>query len=205
MGIDHPYDVTGSELVARHREEWRAATQHPFLDGLRDRSLPEVAFRTWLVQDYLFVFDLLRFQGRLLSVAPRAGQRVLSAGLVTLEAELGWLESQAAQLDLSLDLNRHPVTEAYRRRLLSYAEDWARGITALWTGERAYLESWTRVAPGGPAYRDFVQRWTHPGFGAYVRELERLVDAAGPDKEAFVTVCALERQFWDMAWSSAHI
>ncbi len=190
--------------MARHREAWRAATQHPFLDGLRDGSLPEAAFRTWLVQDYLFVFDLLRFQARLLSVAPRAGQRVLGEGLVTLEAELGWFESQAARLRLPLDLNRHPVTEAYRRRLLSYAEDWAVGITALWTGERAYLDSWTRLASGGPVYREFVQHWTHPDFDAYVRELEQLVDAAGPDEEAFVTVCRLERQFWEMAWSSAH-
>jgi thiaminase/transcriptional activator TenA len=189
--------------VARHPEEWGAATRHPFLEGVRDGSLPEAAFGTWLVQDYLFVFDLLRFQGRLLSVAPRAGQRVLVGGLVALEAELGWFESQAARLHLRLDLERHSVTKAYRRRLLFYADDWARGITALWTGERAYLESWSGMAPGTAAYREFVEHWTHPDFSAYVGELERLVEAAGPDEGAFLAVCGLERNFWEMAWSSA--
>lgn len=189
--------------MAGHPAEWTAATHHPFLEGVRDGSLPEAAFRTWLVQDYLFVSDLLRFQSRLLSVAPRAGQRLLVGGLVALEAELGWFESQAVRLDLRFDLERHSVTEAYRRRLLSYADDWARGITALWTGERTYLESWSGVAPGAPAYREFVEHWTHPDFSAYVGELERQVDAAGPDEEAFVEVCSLERQFWEMAWSSA--
>ena len=189
--------------MARHPAEWTAATHHPFLEGVRDGSLPEAAFRTWLVQDYLFVSDLLRFQSRLLSVAPRAGQRLLVGGLVALEAELGWFESQGVRLDLRFDLERHSVTEAYRRRLLSYADDWARGITALWTGERTYLESWSGVAPGAPAYREFVEHWTHPDFSAYVGELERQVDAAGPDEEAFSEVCSLERQFWEMAWSSA--
>jgi thiaminase/transcriptional activator TenA len=195
--------VTGSELLARHRQEWLAATQHPFLDGVGDGSLPQPAFRTWLIQDYLFVFDLLRFQSRLLSVAPRAGQRVVSGGLVALDSELGWFEGQAARLGLSLDASRHPFTETYRRTLLSYAEDWGAGITALWTGERTYLDSWTGVAPGAPAYREFVEHWTHPEFGVYVRELEQLANAAGPDEMAFLTICGLERQFWEMAWTSA--
>jgi thiaminase/transcriptional activator TenA len=170
---------------------------------MRDGSLPPAAFQTWLLQDYRFVSDLLRFQARLLSVAPRAGQRALAGGLAALEGELGWFENLAKRLRLQLDVERHPVTEAYRQRLLSYAEDWAPGITALWTGERAYLESWCGVAPSAPAYREFVDHWTHPDFGAYVRDLERLVDACGPDEEAFHAICGLERDFWEMAWNSA--
>jgi len=58
------------------------------------------------------------------------------------------------------------------------------------------------VAPGAPAYREFVERWTHPDFGGYVRDLESLVDACGPDEEAFLAICGLERDFWEMAWNS---
>ena len=195
--------MTGAELVARHAEAWRAATRHPFLDGVRDGSLPAAAFHTWLVQDYLFVSDLLRFQARLLAVAPRAGQRALAGGLAALEAELVWFEAQAGRLRLRLEAERHPVTEAYRRRLLSFAEEWAAGITALWTGERAYLESWSGASPGALSYREFVEHWTHPDFAAYVGDLERLAGDAGPDEGAFLAVCGLERDFWDMAWASA--
>jgi thiaminase/transcriptional activator TenA len=195
--------VTGSDLVSRHPKEWRAATHHPFLDATRDGSLPPAAFQTWLLQDYVFVADLLRFQAQLLSVAPRVGQRALAGGLAALENELGWFENQAERLRLQLDVKRHPVTEAYRQRLLSYAHDWASGITALWTGERAYLESWSGVAPSAPAYREFVEHWTHPDFGAYVGDLETLVDACGGDEEAFLAMCGLERDFWEMAWNSA--
>jgi thiaminase/transcriptional activator TenA len=95
------------------------------------------------------------------------------------------------------------VTAAYRERLASDADDWMRGITALWTGERAYFESWSGEAPSAPAYRAFVEHWTHPEFGAYVRDLEALVDASGADAGAFLAVCRLERDFWEMAWNSA--
>jgi len=195
--------MTGNELVSRYPYEWRSATGHPFLEAIRDGSLPGAAFRVWLQQDYVFVADLLRFQATLLSIAPRGGQDALAAGLAALESELGWFEQQAEHMQLPLGVKRHRVTEAYRQRLLSYANDWTSGITALWTGERAYLESWSGVAPSAPAYHEFVEHWTQPDFREYVRELETLVDASGGDEEAFLAVCKLEQDFWEMAWNSA--
>ena len=201
----HPCHVTGSDLISRFPSEWHAATHHPFLEATRDGSLPAAAFHTWLQQDYVFVADLLRFQARLLSIAPREGQRALTGGLAPLEGELVWFEDQAERLQLRLDVKRHPVTEAYRQRLLSYADNWASGITALWTGERAYFESWSGVAPDATAYREFVEHWTHPEFDVYVRDLAALVDTCGADEEAFLAVCSLERDFWEMAWNSARV
>ncbi|MCP1762590.1 thiaminase [Bradyrhizobium japonicum] len=40
--------------------EWRAYTEHPFTSGLADGSLPEAAFRHYLVQDYLFLIEFAR-------------------------------------------------------------------------------------------------------------------------------------------------
>jgi len=191
------------ELVAQHRSVWESATKAPFLDAVRDGSLAEAAFEKWLVQDYLFVRDLLRFQAHLLAVAPRSGQRVLAGGLVALEAEMAWFEGHAARRGIGFERERHRTTEAYRRQLNSNAVDWKSGITALWAGERAYLESWSGVAPGAAAYRDFVAHWTDPGFSAYVAELATLVDAAGADESTFLDICALERDFWEMAGESA--
>ena len=71
------------------------------------------------------------------------------------------------------------------------------------TGELAYLEAWRGAAPGAPAYRAFVEHWTTPDFARYVDDLGLQVDSAGADEEAFLAVCALEREFWEMAWTSA--
>ena len=40
--------------------EWRAYTEHSFTEGLADGSLPEAAFRHYLVQDYLFLIEFAR-------------------------------------------------------------------------------------------------------------------------------------------------
>ena len=41
-------------------EEWRAYTNHPFVAGLADGSLPEACFRHYLGQDYLFLIHFAR-------------------------------------------------------------------------------------------------------------------------------------------------
>lgn len=41
-------------------DEWHAYVTHPFVAGLIDGSLPEAAFRRYLVQDYLFLFHFAR-------------------------------------------------------------------------------------------------------------------------------------------------
>ena len=192
---------TCAGLVAAHPEQWRAAVSHPFLDGVRDGSLPERAFRAWLVQDHLFVADLLAFQARLLAAAPRGAQAVLAGGLVALEAELGWMEAHAAGLGLELDVAPHPTTAAYRAHREAVLRDgYAAAVTALWALERAYLEAWRGAAPGAAGYRELVEHWTVPEFDTYVEGLAAAADAAGPSEAAFVATARLERDFWEMAW-----
>jgi thiaminase/transcriptional activator TenA len=43
--------------------DWQAYTHHAFLNALADGSLPEVAFRHYLVQDYLFLIHFARAYG----------------------------------------------------------------------------------------------------------------------------------------------
>jgi thiaminase/transcriptional activator TenA len=198
------------ELLRRHAAEWRAATRHPFLDGVRDGTLPADAFRSWLAQDRLFVEDLLRFQARLLARAPRHAQAVLAGGLVALEAELGWFEAQAGERGLRPDVERQPATEGYRRLLAELdGRPFAAGLVALWALERAYLDAWGWASPGHPSYRPFVEHWTVPAFGAYVaglaaaadRALAESPEGAGPAEAAFGETVRAERAFWEMAWN----
>ena len=44
-------------------DEWRRYIEHPFVQGLGDGSLPEAAFRHYLVQDYLFLIQFARAYG----------------------------------------------------------------------------------------------------------------------------------------------
>jgi thiaminase len=193
--------VPVTDLLVRHAEAWRGATRHPFLDAVRDGSLPAAAFDTWLVQDAHFVAELLRFQARLLARAPRAAQPVLAGGCVSLVEELAWFAELAAVRGLDLAAGRLPVTDTYVRLLERLdGADVPTGLTALWTIERTYLDAWSSALPGAPAYREFVEHWTVPGFAGYVSELEAAADAAGPvDDGVFLEVVEAETAFWSMA------
>ena len=147
-----------ADLVKRHADEWQAATRHPFLDSVREGTLAIGAFQTWLVQDYLFVGDLLTYQSRLLARAPRASQAVLIGGLAALEEELTWFEAHAETRRWRLDADREPATAQYRSTMVGLEDAPPTvGLAALWAIERAYLESWQSALPGAPAYQDFVE------------------------------------------------
>jgi len=174
--------------------------QHPFLDAVRDGTLPATAFAGWLTQDALFVRDLLGFQARLLARAPRGAERVLAGGLVSLVDELDWFDEQARAGGLDLAVAPLPVTTAYADLLGRLdAARYPVAITALWALERVYLLGWQHAAPGAPAFRDCVQHWTDPGFAAYVTALGDLADAAGAPPDAVAEVLALEAAFWGAA------
>lgn len=195
--------MPASVLLERHAGAWREATDHPFLDGVREGTLFPGAFAAWLVQDYHFAADLLAFQARLLALAPRSPQAVLAGGLVGLEAELTWFEQQARRRTLDLTAPRHPTAEAYRaelERLLK--EPFAVAITGLWALELAYLVAWQGAAPGAPDYREFVDHWTTPEFANYVAGLGVHATASAAGEAAWLRIVRLERAFWDMAMES---
>jgi thiaminase/transcriptional activator TenA len=193
--------VPVAELLQRQNAAWAGATAHPFLAAVRDGVLPPSSFDTWLVQDALFVADLLRFQARLLARAPRPAQAVLAAGAVALVEELTWFEEQAAVRGLDLTAPALPATTAYAALLDRLdAAGVGTALTALWTIERTYLDAWSQAAPGAAPYREFVEHWTVPGFAGYVAGLEAAADTVGSaGEEVFLEVVAAEVAFWDMA------
>jgi len=182
-------------------ELWTAATQHPFLDGVRDGSLPVEALDTWLAQDAVFVADLLRFQARLLARAPRSDQAVLAGGAVALVEELDWFERLAADRGLDLAAEPLPATLAYRELLQRLdTAAYADALGCLQVVERVYLDAWRSALPGAPAYAELVEHWTTPGFAAYVDALTAAAERAGrPDEELVAAVLRQEAAFWTMA------
>lgn len=178
---------------------WTAATQHPFLEAVRDGTISDSAFDRWLEQDVLFVGDLLTFQARLLARAPRAAQSVLAGGCGALVAELDWFEVQAKQRGISLEQGPLPQTLAYRALLQRLdAEDFDAAVTALWVLERVYLLGWAAAASPSSPFGEFVEHWTAPAFAEYVDQLGELAEASGRD-QLVGDVLAHEIAFWDMA------
>lgn len=194
-----------AELLVRHADAWARATRSPFLDAVRDGSLPPAVFDTWLVQDAHFLGDLLRFQARLLARAPRPAQGVLAGGCVALVGELDWFGRVAAARGLDLDAPQLPATIAYGDLLYRLdAADVGTALVALWAVERAYLDAWSAARPGAELYRPFVEHWTTPAFAAYVAGLEAAADGAAVDDAGagdaavFLEVAEAEAAFWEM-------
>lgn len=196
------------ELIARQPDLWRAATRHPFLDGVRDGTLPAAALDRWLAQDALYVETLLRVQARLLARAPRADQLVLARGLVALADELVWFGTLANARAFDLGVAPLPANAAYCAALADCdGSPYAVASVALWTVERAYLDAWLGARPGAEPYRALVEHWTTPEFAAYVAGLAEAADralAASPADHAaavaaFEIVARHERAFWGMA------
>ncbi|PRC52014.1 TenA family transcriptional regulator, partial [Mycobacterium sp. ITM-2017-0098] len=85
---------------------------HRFLDAVRDGTIADQDFNRWLVQDALFVRDLLTFQARLLARAVRPAQTALAAGCAALVSELDWFDEQAAARAIDMNQPALPATLA---------------------------------------------------------------------------------------------
>jgi thiaminase/transcriptional activator TenA len=199
--------MRAQDLIADDAELWHAATHHPFLDEVRDGSLDPAAFSRWLVQDHHFALALTRAEARYLANAPREDFDVLLRGMEAMVAELAWFEQKAKGGSLELAAPIHSTARAYVDYLQATTyEPYAVQLTALWALERAYLEAWRTALPGAPAYREFVEHWTNPGYAAWLDELEAAANrvlARGGEAErgAFRWIARYERDFWQMAYS----
>lgn len=204
--------TTVRALVAESPERWRAATRHPFLDGVRDGSLPPAAFDRWLEQDLLFVETLARAWARVLLTAPAADLALLADGIAAFVAEVQWLSDVAVTRRLPVPAVPLPTTAAYQAHLLEVArQPLPVALTAMWAVEAAYLEAWQGARPGAAEYQTFVEHWTDDAFSAFVGRLERAADraladapAAGIDAagDALRRTADLEAAFWAMTWTA---
>jgi thiaminase/transcriptional activator TenA len=182
-----------------HDSLWSAATRHPFLDAVRDGTITDDAFDRWLVQDAVFVTDLLTFQARLLARADRPAQAVLAAGCAALVDELDWFDAKAADRGLDMTQPALPATLAYRElleRLDAAPADAA--LTALWVIEQVYLLAWSYAASADSPFAEFTEHWSTPEFADYVSGLGERAD---PDRhqDLVAEVLTHEVAFWDMA------
>jgi thiaminase/transcriptional activator TenA len=213
-----------ARLKAQAAAEWQAYTGHPFTDAMADGSLPEAAFRHYLVQDYLFLIEFARAYALAVYKSPnladmREGAGGLSA-ILDVEMDLhvklcaGWGLSrddleQAPPAAETLAYTRYVLDAGMRGDLLSLK-------VALAPCVIGYAEIATRLAahPQAQAASNPYGVWIAEYAGEPYQQvaakarahLDRLAERyATPAREAellaiFREATRLEAHFWEMGW-----
>ena len=203
--------------------EWRAYVEHPFTTAMADASLPQPAFRHYLVQDYLFLIEFARAYALAVYKAPQlVDMREAAAGLAAiLDVEMNLHVKLCAGWGFSpADLERAtPAAEtlAYTRYVLDTGMrgDLLALKVALAPCVIGYAEIATRlaaIAGGGTAnpYRVWIDEYAGAAYqevAAKARaDLDRLAKRyLTPAREAelvaiFKEATRLEADFWEMGW-----
>ena len=191
---------------------------HPTVRGIADGTLDEGRFRSWLVQDYLFLLDYVRLFALAAARAPDAATlgRLVDLAHSTFHEELSLHRSYAAQFGLGEEELEHSTKSrtcaAYTDFLLRTAAtaDFPETVAALLPCMWGYSELGQAMAarglPAEPRYRQWVQTYADPGFAELAAWCAGLLDrvAAGlPEarlaacERAFLTALDHELAFWD--------
>lgn len=211
-------------LKAAAALEWTSYTEHAFTDAMADATLPEPAFRHYLVQDYLFLIEFARAYALAVYKSPTlADMREGAGGLAAiLDVEMGLHIKLCGSWGLSPeDLERappEPETLAYTRYVLDAGMrgDLLSLKVALSPCVIGYAEIAGRLAkaPGALATANPYHVWIGEYSGAAYQEvataaeahLERLAERyVTPAREAelvgiFREATRLEADFWEMGW-----
>jgi thiaminase len=205
--------VTVLTLAARDPAAWRAATQHAFLVGAGDGTLPAAVFDRWLEQDRHFVEALARAWAIVLAAAPAEDLGLLAEGIAAFVAEVAWFDDIAVDRALRRPAPVRPETDAYRAHLARMATaPYSAALVTMWVVEAAYLEGWRGARPGAERYRAFVEHWTDDGFASFVDRLgaaaDRALAGASPTEveaahDALLATARHEAAFWAMTMPGA--
>lgn len=214
--------------MTRFTEElWRsiepifsAILAHPFVKGLTDGSLPEEAFRFYVVQDALYLQDYARCLALAAAKAPRAAWCELFAehAKVALVVERSLHESFFQEWGLSEEQVAStpyaPANLAYTSYLLRIAyerpfeELFGAVLPCYWIYWEVgkHLE---RLGSPNPLYQRWIDTYASEEYAQVVRAVLAVTDEAvadlpesrrAPIRQHFVTTSRYEWLFWDSAW-----
>ena len=215
-------DVLFSRLVAAAAEPWRAYTNHEFVRRLASGSLPEVCFRRYLLQDYLFLMHFARAWGLAIYKSDtlaemRRAQRLVAATLdVEIELHVEYCRGWGLSATAMAAEPEAIATTAYTRFVLD------RGLA----GDRLDLETalapciigYAVIASGrmtdagtrfdGNPYREWLEIYAGADYQDLAREAQTALDeqfvrrggeGRFPSLAAnFASATRLETNFWQM-------
>lgn len=192
-------------LVAAAGPRWAGLAWHPFVLATADGTLTEIAFESWLLEDYAFVVAFHRFLAGAVATAPdQEARTVLLGGLAALTSELAMFRDELARRGLDPQGRLPSLTcvgyTAWMHGSLNAG--WDVVLAVLHAVERAYLDAWTAVRERavGQRYAEFVRNWSSPEFAAWVAQLAGLLGDGAPtaaQQRAHDQVTEWEHAFWD--------
>lgn len=214
-------------LKSEASAEWRAYTEHPFTTGLADGTLPEGAFRHYLVQDYLFLIEFARaYALAVYKSIHLADMREAASGLsAILDVEMdlhvklcaGWGLSprdleQARSAAETLAYTRYVLDAGMRGDLLSLKVALAPCVIGY--AEIAQRLAKTDACLATNPYRIWIVEYAGAPYQEIAAKARAHLDHlatlyATPGREAelitiFREATRLETDFWEMGWRAGH-
>ena len=190
-------------------DAWRQYTEHPFLMALAEGSLPQAAFRHYLIQDFIFLRHFARAYGLAAYKSESLAEiRAASQGLQAIvDVEIGLHETYCADWGVdSATLEAAPedsATLAYTRYVLErgMAGDLLDLYVALAPcivgygeiGARLLADDRTQLA--GNPYRAWIEMYGGDDYQTVAAEAVRLLESVGHRRGAELRITALARIF----------
>ncbi|WP_371223093.1 thiaminase II [Roseovarius sp. 2305UL8-3] len=206
--------------------QWSAFTQHDFVRGLGDGTLPREAFMRYLVQDYIFLIHFARAWALAVTKADTVEEMRLAAGTVDalINGEIALHIKTCAEAGLSehdlFAAPEHPHNIAYTRYVLDagHSGDFLDLLAALAPCVMGYGEIGLTLKEqaGSDVYGDWIATYSGEDYQSSCIAVGQLIDGAitrrlgddptrSPRWEAltqrFITATRLEVGFWDMGLS----
>lgn len=212
------------QLKASAHTEWAAYTGHPFTNAMADGTLPQAAFRHYLVQDYLFLIEFARAYALSLYKSPTlVDMREAASGIAAiLNVEMQLHVKLCGEWGLSPDDLEHaspaPEMLAYTRYVLDAGMrgDLLSLKVALAPCVIGYAEIAARLAQKAGAlsaanpYRVWIGEYSGPDYQAIAAKAADHLDDlhsryATPARQielvaVFSEATRLEAEFWEMGW-----
>jgi thiaminase (transcriptional activator TenA) len=206
-------------LVAAAPAPWRDYTEHAFVRGLADGSLPRAAFQRYLVQDYLFLIHFCRAYGlAIYKTGELAEMRAFQATLdAILNHEMALHIAYSAEWGLSerdlVETPEHPANLAYTRFVLDCGLagdllDLAVALSPCVVGYAVIGQRLAASAAPTTPYRNWIEAYAGAEYAGVARDAAALLDRlwqrrGGPGREPalvemFRRACQLESAFWQM-------
>lgn len=205
-------------------QHWHDYTHHPFVEGLRNGTVPKEAFLKYLIQDYLFLIHFSRAWA--LAVVKADTLEEMRTASSTVQALLNTEMQMHIRLCAGVGIREseleaaqeHPANLAYTRYVLEagYSGDFLDLLAALAPCILGYGEIGARLLAdaGDTPYRGWIETYGGKDYQKLCVETGALIDSAvarrlGGNPEAlprwqtlsdrFGTATRLEVAFWALA------
>ena len=207
-----------SDLKAKYCGLWELMTYHRFVSQLGDGSLSPSIFKTYFLQDYVFVNDLVVLAAQALAKAPNLKAAAIFNDFLTgvLDPENDLFMRFFNQLGASEEdyssVKASPTTQAFGDFLVrtSLEGTFDEIVLVLYVTEGTYLDWGARlteekVNPTNPVYREWIDLHGPEVLGDLVSWLENYINndsSISPERADYLFHTALRYEF--LFWESAY-